>query len=176
MKFENYTIRLIEKSDLEDYFTLVQKNRERLERFFAGTVSRTSNKEETRIFLKEIEVGIENKIYFAYVIIDTQSESMVGFIDLKNIDWRIPKSEVGFFIDRDYAGKGITSKALDVLCEYCFTHHGFKKLFLRTHESNLPSRRVAEKCGFEIEGKLRSDYRTSSGELVDVLYYGKLNE
>lgn len=175
MKFENFTIRLIEIDDLQPYFNLVQKNKSRLERFFAGTVSRTENIEETRIFLKDMEVGIENRIYFAYVIIDESSGSMMGFIDLKNIDWRVPKSEVGFFIDGDYGGKGITSKSLAYFCGYCFTHHGFKKLFLRTHESNLPARKVAENCGFEIEGTLRRDYKTSSGELVDVLYYGKLN-
>ena len=175
LTFENYSIRIINMDDLQSYFDLVQKNKARLERFFAGTVSRTATIDETRIFLKDMELGIENRIYFAYLIIDKSSGSLMGFIDLKNIDWKVPKSELGFFIDADYAGKGITSKSLKLFCTYCFDHFGFRKLFLRTHESNLQARKVAENCGFEIEGTLRSDYKTSSGELVDVLYYGKLN-
>ena len=174
MNFENYTIRLISSLDVQDYFDMVQSNKKRLERFFAGTVSRTKSLEETAVFLKEIEEGIQDKSYFAYLIIDNNTESMMGFLDLKNIDWRVPKSEIGFFIDAHYAGKGITSKALHEFCLYCFSHHGFEKLFLRTHKSNVPARKVAERCGFQIEGTLRRDYRTSSGELVDVLYYGKL--
>ncbi len=174
MKFENYDIRLVNSQDIEAYFNMVQKNRKRLERFFAGTISRTQSLNETAVFLKEMEEGIQDKSYFAYVVVDNHSKRMMGFIDLKNIDWRVPKSEIGFFIDTDYTGKGITSKALDVFCRYCFKYHGFVKLFLRTHESNLPARKVAERSGFEIEGTLRRDYKTSSGELVDVLYYGKL--
>ncbi len=175
MKFDNYTIRLVETSDFEAYFDMIQKNRSRLERFFAGTVSRTNNLKDTLTFLKVMKEGFELKTYFAYVIIDEQSASMMGFIDLKNIDWTVAKSEIGFFIDADYAGKGITSKALDLFCQFCFDTHGFQKIFLRTHESNLAARKVAEKSGFEIEGTLRRDYKTTSGELVDVLYYGKLN-
>ena len=175
MKFENYSIRLVKTSDFQAYFDMVQKNRSRLERFFAGTVSLTQNLEKTRVFIQVMKEGIEHKTYFAYVIVDEQSASMMGFIDLKNIDWTVPKSEIGFFIDGGYSGKGIMSKALDLFCQFCFNTHGFKKIFLRTHESNLPARKVAEKCGFEIEGRLRRDYKTTSGELVDVLYYGKLN-
>ncbi len=51
-------------------------------------------------------------VFFTELIIVSVS---MGFIDLKNIDWRVPKSEIGFFIDTDYAGKGITSKALECL-------------------------------------------------------------
>lgn len=176
MKFENYRIRLVKESDFQLYFEMIQKNRSRLERFFAGTVSRTQNLEDTRIFLMDMKKGIENNTYFAYVLVDDNSGSMMGFIDLKNIDWTVPKSEIGFFIDGDYAGQGITSKALAVFCQYCFEHHGFKKIFLRTHESNMAAIKVAEKCGFEIEGVLRRDYKTTAGELVDVLYYGKLDD
>lgn len=175
LTFEHYKIRLIQKNDLQNYFDLVQNNKARLERFFAGTISRTKSLKETRDFFKDMEVGIENRMYFAYLIIDQRTGSLMGFIDLKKIDWNIPKTELGFFIDENHAGKGVTSKCLNVFCAYCFDHFGFKKLFLRTHKSNIPARKVAENCGFEIEGTLRCDYKTSSGELVDVLYYGKLN-
>ena len=33
---------------------------------------------------------------------------------------------------------------------------------------------LLEKCGFEKEGLIRRDYKTTSGELVDLIYYGKL--
>jgi RimJ/RimL family protein N-acetyltransferase len=49
-----------------------------------------------------------------------------------------------------------------------------KKLFLRTHEKNIASRRVAEKNGFVMEGIIRNDYKTTSGVVVDLMYYGLL--
>ena len=174
MKFDHYTIRLIEQADLQNYFAMVANNRERLERFFAGTVSRTKDIDQTRVFLKEMEERIQNRSYFAYVIVDDRSSKLMGFLDLKNIEWSVPKSEIGFYIDKEYTGNGIVTKALIELCDYCFSQLGFEKLFLRTHHSNSAACKVAERCGFEVEGTLRSDYKTTSGELVDVLYYGKI--
>ena len=174
MQFDNYSIRLIEEQDLKPYYQMVEENRIRLERFFAGTVLRTQSMEDAELFLQEIVKRIENRDYLAYVIVDNQTGGFVGFMDLKNIEWRVPKSEIGFYIDEAYEGKGITTRALNQLCEYCFEDLGFEKLFLRTHESNEGARKVASRCGFEMEGTLRRDYKTSSGELVDVLYYGKI--
>lgn len=94
---------------------------------------------------------------------------------MKNIDWNIPKSEMGLYIDKDYANKGISTKAFRLFCDFCFAEYEFKKLFLRTHHNNVFARRVAEKCGFEIKGIIRRDYKTTSGEIVDLIYYGKLN-
>lgn len=109
-----------------------------------------------------------------HLIVDRSIERFVGFLDLKNIDWSIPKAEVGGYIDNEYASKGIGVKAFQIFCNYCFSEYKFRKLFLRTHESNMAARRIAEKSGFEREGLIRCDYRTTSGELVDLIYYGRL--
>jgi RimJ/RimL family protein N-acetyltransferase len=173
--FDHYIIRLLTLEDLEAFFQLVQKNRPRLENFFTGTVSRTKTLDDTRTFVVDITQRATAKTYFPYLIVDTSNNQIAGFLDLKNIDWNIPKSELGCYIDADYEGQGLTTKAFCFFCDFCFQEYGFKKLFLRTHPSNLSARRVAEKAGFELEGTLRRDYKTTSGELVDLLYYGKLS-
>ncbi|MGY2132557.1 GNAT family N-acetyltransferase [Hymenobacter sp. HD11105] len=173
--FDHYTIRLLTPADLGAFFQLVRKNRPRLENFFTGTVSRTKTLDDTRAFVADITQRAAARIYFPYLIIDTANNQIAGFLDLKNIDWNIPKSELGCYIDADYEGQGLTTKAFCLFCDHCFQVYGFKKLFLRTHLSNMSARRVAEKAGFELEGTLRRDYKTTSGELVDLLYYGKLS-
>jgi RimJ/RimL family protein N-acetyltransferase len=174
MKFDNYSIRLLEIQDLDNYYQLVKNNRERLEDFFTGTVSKTKTYEDTRNFVIDMVKRTNDKVYFPYLVIDNSNQKIVGFLDLKNIDWGIPKSEIGFYIDKDYAGKGITSKALNLLCDFCFSDYKFQKIFLRTHSSNISARTVSEKSGFELEGIIRKDYKTTSGEIVDLIYYGKL--
>lgn len=175
MNFDNYSIRLLEIGDLHNYFQLIENNRQRLEDYFAGTVSRTRTFEDTRTFVEDMLRRSKEKLYLPYLIIDNSNQNIAGFLDLKNIDWSIPKSEVGFYIDSNYAGKGITTKALNLLCDFCFSEYNFKKLFLRTHPTNVSARNVAEKCGFEVEGIIRNDYKTSSGKIIDVVYYGKVN-
>jgi len=175
MTFDNFTIRLLTIGDLDAYFQLVDQNRERLEDFFTGTVSKTKTLEDTRKFLLDIIQHIKDKTYFPYIIIDSSNQRIAGFLDLKNIDWNIPKSEMGLYIDKGYTNRGISTKAFNVFCDFCFEEHKFKKLFLRTHYNNTFARRVAEKCGFEIEGTIRRDYKTTSGEIVDLIYYGRIN-
>ena len=174
MQFDHYTIRLLSTNDLDDYYTMVEKNRKRLENFFTGTVSRTATKEDTKVFLQEIVQKAKDRTYFPYVIIDNTNGAIAGFLDVKNIDWNIPKAELGCYIDEEYAGKGIGTTAFGRFCDLCFEQYGFEKLFLRTHETNTAARRGAEKCGFEVEGVIRRDYKTTAGELVDLIYYGKL--
>jgi RimJ/RimL family protein N-acetyltransferase len=174
MTFDNFTIRLLTNEDLEAYFNLVERNRERLADFFSGTVSKTQTFEDTRNFLLEIVQRAKDRTYFPYIIIDHSNQRIAGFIDLKNIDWNIPKSEMGLYIDKDYANQGISTKSFNLFCDFCFAEYNFQKLFLRTHHSNKYARRVAEKCGFEIEGTIRRDYKTTSGEIVDLLYYGRI--
>lgn len=176
MHFENYSLRLLQQDDLDLYFEMVDRNRKRLANFFTGTVSRTATLEDTIIFLADVLNRAKEKTYFPYLLIDTETNRPAGFFDIKNIDWTVPKAELGCYIDEEYESKGISTKAFEIFIKHCFNYYGFKKLFLRTHYSNIGARRIAEKCGFEIEGTLRRDYKTTAGELVDLLYYGKLSD
>jgi ribosomal-protein-serine acetyltransferase len=175
MNFDNFSIRLLTIEDAAGFYQLIDANRPRLEAFLAGTVSRTRTLEDTKLYATEITEKAKQKTYLPFLILDNQNGSLVGFIDVKNIDWKIPKGELGCFIDDKYSNKGILTKALRTFTEFCFNSYGFNKLFLRTHQSNLSARRVAENCGFEIEGRIRRDYKTTSGELVDLIYYGKIS-
>lgn len=174
MHFDNYTIRFLELTDTEAYFKLIDTNRNRLVDYFAGTISRTHTLDDTKEFVIERIKKRDDKIYLPYVIVDENSKDIIGFIDVKNIDWRIPKGELGCYLDAKYAGKGIAKKAFNLFTDYCFKEIKFNKLFLRTHETNTPARKLAEQCGFEIEGTIRNDHITTAGQIIDLLYYGKI--
>jgi ribosomal-protein-serine acetyltransferase len=175
MNFDNFSLRLLTASDAELFFGVVERNRPRLEAFFSGTVARTRTLKDTRDYIIEVVKRIEQKTYLPHFLVDNNDHYISGFIDLKNIDWNIPRGELGYFIDEKYVNQGIGTKMLRTFIEHCFEQQGFQKLFLRTHETNYSARKIAENCGFEIEGKLRRDYKTTEGELVDLLYYGKVN-
>ncbi|MBC8046900.1 MAG: GNAT family N-acetyltransferase [Fimbriimonadaceae bacterium] len=175
MHFDSYAIRPVSTNDVEDFFNLIENNRKRLESFFAGTVAQNKDLQATRIFISSVIEKAKERTYFSFVIIETFNHRLIGYIDMKNIDWNIPKAELGCFIDKQYERKGIATKALAKVIEYCFEDMKFNKLFLRTHESNTGSKRIAEKNKFKLEGVLRNDYKTTDGTLLDLLYYGLLN-
>jgi len=174
MTFEHFQIELLQPSEAEAFFNLIDNNKERLEDFFAGTVSKTRTLEDTLKYCVEIQQRIKEKSYFPYIITDKKTGKFIGLVDVKNINWNIPKSELGYFVDSDYLGKGITSKAVGVVLDYLIEKHQFKKMLCRIGSENTASTRVAIKNGFILEGTIRKDYKTTKGEIVDLNYYGRV--
>ncbi|MBK6444271.1 MAG: GNAT family N-acetyltransferase [Bacteroidetes bacterium] len=175
-EFENFSIRPIEQEDSEKYFQFIEKNRERIARYFPRTLSRNQDVEASGLFIAELIALREKKEFASFLIIDKISQQIIGTVFLKDFDWNVGKVEIGFFIDKDFVNKGIISKSVSFVIDYAFKELKLNKIFMRVSEDNLASRRVAEKNNFEIEGKLRKDFKTSDGELIDVIYYGVLNE
>lgn len=176
MKFDQYEIRQLTNDDLAAYFELIDNNRKRLEDFFAGTVAITKTLEETKVHLADIVSKAANNNYFPFVVFDTTNGKMVASIQVKNVDWSIPKAELGYYIDANSEGKGIVSRATALIIDYCFEELKMAKLFIRTYAGNVSSIKVAEKNGFTLEGTIRKDYKTTSGELVDLMYFGRTTE
>jgi RimJ/RimL family protein N-acetyltransferase len=64
--------------------------------------------------------------------------------------------EVGYWLRRDARGSGVTTRALVLVARWALSLDGVERLQLRADVENTPSRRVAEKAGFRLEGILRS--------------------
>ena len=62
--------------------------------------------------------------------------------------------DIGYWIDGDYEGRGITSRCSRALISAVFDELGLKKVDLRTSVGNTRSRAVAERLGFTYEGVL----------------------
>ena len=172
-QFNNFNIIDFNAQQCESFFKLMDNNKPRLENFFAGTVAKTKTLKDTIAYCKEIEQRVGAKSYFPYILTNNNNE-FIGLIDIKNIDWNIPKAEIGYFIDANYEGQGIISNALKRVVEYVVERYQFKKLLCRTSTENLGSISVALKNGFELEGTIHNDYRTTKGQLVDLNYYGRV--
>lgn len=158
--------------DYRGYFNLVAKNRQRLEKYFPLTVKSTQNIEATKRYIQE-RMYLSDKLEFiSFIILLKGQPDIAGLVFLKNIDWNIPKSEIGFFIDKDLEGRGIITEAVKVVVKHSFEKLHINKLYMRAGEDNPGSSRIAEKCGFRLEGKLRNDFKAHNGQLLDVLYYG----
>jgi RimJ/RimL family protein N-acetyltransferase len=155
------------------FFNLIDSNRERLEDFFAGTVSRTKTLEDTIDYCAVIAQRIKDKDYFPYIITN-KSNDFIGLVDVKNISWNVPKAEIGYFIDSNYEGKGIITKALGAVADFLTQTYQFKKLLCRVNSKNQGSINVAIRNEFLLEGTIRNDYRTTKGEIVDLNYYGRI--
>jgi len=172
-EFRQFSIAPLDTIDAESFFQLIDKNRSRLD-FFAGILAQTKTLRDTIIFCNSVRKQNEAKSYFPFIIQESNSKELVGFVDFKNIFWHIPKAEVGYFIDTNFEGQGVITEALTIIIEAMNKEYGFKKLLCRANASNLGSIAVVERCGFILEGVIRNDYKTTNNEIVDLNYYGRV--
>ena len=99
---------------------------------------------------------------------------IVAFGGLTNINRETNKAELYIFVNPEIQKGGIGTRATKELCKYGFDSLNLDKIYLETNEDNLAAQHVYEKCGFELEGKLRNEYRRADGKLLCRLYYGLL--
>lgn len=75
-------------------------------------------------------------------------------------DWRpYQQAEVGFMLLPAYQGKGFGQESLREVVRFAFQECGFHRLQANVLEGNIASRHLLEKCGFQLEGRLRESYR-----------------
>lgn len=103
-----------------------------------------------------------------------RGERLVGVMDARDIDWCIPSAEVGYWGAGESQGRGYLSEALRALATCLIEELRFERLWLSCDARNLASQRVAERSGFELEGRLRRHRRDAAGRLGDTLLYARL--
>ena len=109
-----------------------------------------------------------------YCFVRSADGVLVGKGGLHTIDWSVPKFEIGYWIRSSCAGQGYATEATDALAGMARSALGAARLEIRSDARNTASRRVAEKCGFELEGILKRSRRDASGELADACVYAKV--
>ena len=82
---------------------------------------------------------------------------------------------LGYWVDREVAGRGMASLAVALVCDHAFTEMGLHRLQADIRPENGPSQRLVERLGFTREGRLRR-YLDIDGEWRDHLAYALLAE
>jgi RimJ/RimL family protein N-acetyltransferase len=83
--------------------------------------------------------------------------------------------ELGYIVAGPARGRGVATEALRLLTEWAFAELGAVRIELRISVANPASRRVAERCGYELEGVMRSVY-TKPGLREDMELWSRIAE
>ena len=80
---------------------------------------------------------------------------------------------LGYVLDKEQWGRGIMSRAVELFCPLVFDRLDVLRLSARVLEENIPSRRVLEKNGFQLEGVVKLG-AWKEERAHDLWLYGKL--
>lgn len=170
---DEITLQEITAKDVKPLFELMNGNRHLLDRYFPLTVDNTRTLIGTEYYIQSLLKKRNNNEWICLTIY--HHKKMIGLFHIKNIEWRIPKCELAYFIDHTYQGKGIMTALMRKVINICFLDLRMNKLYVKISPDNISSHKVAIKCGFEQEGILKKEFRTETGELIDLEYLGLVN-
>src|SRR6187431_1479822 len=152
MSFTDWKIDRIEQVSPKEFYKLVDKNRNHIGKTFPVTLANSDSLSKTEDFLAVSLDKEKNKEGFYFYARDGKTNNLIGYLCVKTIDYRISKCELGYFVDEDFQGKGITSKMVTDALDFCFNELKMNKVFICTSEINFASQRVALKHNFKQEG------------------------
>ncbi|MFA9466230.1 MAG: GNAT family N-acetyltransferase [Velocimicrobium sp.] len=177
MKIElnDILIRDFERKDVVFLYKIVRE-KETL-RFMKDWAENASNPENFYGYIdwlqtkKECIDIYENK---RYAIALRKTDELIGMVGM-GIEDTINEVEVAYFMSEQYQRRGYTKQAVDAFVDWCFHISDIPYLILTIDCANIPSCRLAAKCGFELFEK-----RTPIGHLQpnmesDSYYYYRIH-
>ena len=110
---------------------------------------------------------------FSFVI--WKGPNLVGQITLGGVIYgALRGGRIGYWIDEEFANRGYTTRAIEILTRFGFDQLGLHRIEINIRPENAPSRRVAEKAGYLLEGT-RARYLHIDGQWRDHVSYVKEN-
>ncbi|MEM7292345.1 MAG: GNAT family N-acetyltransferase, partial [Pseudomonadota bacterium] len=95
--------------------------------------------------------NIENNTAYDIGIFLKDSDYLAGGISVNNIDWENRIGNIGYWVRESLQHQGVGTGAIKLIEAFGFNALGLVRLEIVAIESNLISRKAAERSGFEFE-------------------------
>jgi ribosomal-protein-serine acetyltransferase len=162
----------IELSDAEDIFKIIDSDRENL-RIWLSFVDSTKEIEDTKDFIRSILfLPGDIRDFVAVIIYNGQKIGLIGF---KLTDFVNKKTEIGYWISKEFENKGIVTKSVVKMIDYAFNNLELNRIQIKCGIGNEKSSKIPKKLNFKFEGIERSA-ELLNGKFIDAEVYSILKD
>ncbi|MEZ9072096.1 GNAT family N-acetyltransferase [Vibrio splendidus] len=141
---------------------------------FLPWVSDSLTKDQLELNIQDATNNFANFIgEFWFNIIEKKTGAFIGAIGFMIRDDTVPYFEIGYWLKTSQTGFGYVSEAIRIVEEHAFIQKGAKRIEIRMAGSNLKSRAVAKRCGYQLEDRFANARCLPSGDLDSTLVYAK---
>ncbi|MGC9943525.1 MAG: GNAT family protein [Verrucomicrobiota bacterium] len=161
----------INAGDAEELFRLVELDRVYL-REWLPWLDGSRSIQDTLNFIEFSQKQFDSKVALQ-VCIRYQNKA-AGVIGFHHFDWVNRSATIGYWLARDFQGRGIMTRSCASLTNYAFAGLGLNRVEIRCAVKNQKSRAIPEKLGFKNEGTVR-DGAWLYDKFVDLVTYGMLS-
>ena len=125
-------------------------------------------------FVREAHIKFLKRETLPLLIFRTEDNVLLGATGLHDIDWIVPRFEIGYWLSTRYTGSGYMTEAVVGLTKFCREPLGAHRITIRCDAKNTRSRQVAERAGFALESITAKDRRgIIDGALSDTLTFAR---
>ena len=124
-------------------------------------------------YSQEAQAKYAAKDEFNFLVF-TPDGAHAGNCSAHDIDWKVPKCEIGWWGRTPMLGRGLMTEAVTALLAFCFETLQMRRVAAKTDTDNERSCRICERIGMQLEGTLRQARIEPDGRLKDVRVYASI--
>ena len=167
---EHLRLTPIELQDADELFGLTNGNRDYLRQWLPWLDS-IKRVEDTRAFIRAAQAQSAQNNGTQLAI--REGRAILGIVGHHQIDWRNRLTSLGYWVGRDYQGRGVVTTACRAVVTHAFTEARINRVEIRCAVGNHKSRAIPQRLGFRQEGLLR-DAEWLYDHFVDHVVYAML--
>jgi ribosomal-protein-serine acetyltransferase len=168
---DDITLHLVQEHHYPIIFTLIENNRDHLEAY-NGEMDKTLDDVHQRC-LRSKEIFAKNGTLITLITYQGQPAGSI------NLHYRtggtISGVEIGYWLAKEFVGKGIMTNATRAMTDYAFAHMDVNRVFLGIATNNPRSYAIPERLGFTLEGTIHQNEKIN-GEWVNHRLYTMLKD
>lgn len=169
---ETIALELIDHHHAEELYQLVKDNRQHL-REWLPWVDHMRTVEDFKKYIDSSKQRYVNHAEMGYMVMAEQT--MIGRLGLYNIDITNKSASIGYWLDKQWLGKGIITRCCKTVIKEGFTRLQLNRIEIRVATENYKSQAIPERLGFKKEGIIRQGEFVNS-QFVDLYVYSMLKE
>jgi ribosomal-protein-serine acetyltransferase len=167
---DGFELRLLEERHAPALFKVVERERAHL-REWLPWVDATKSEEDSLSFIRSVlEQFVTNHGFAAGV---WNGERLAGTVGLHRIDWLNRRVEIGYWLAREFQGRGVMTDACRAVVTHVFGELDLNRVEIRCATGNTKSSAIPRRLGFTLDGTLR-DAQFVNGRHHDLLVFGML--
>ncbi|ATA89700.1 GNAT family N-acetyltransferase [Capnocytophaga stomatis] len=170
---EEIYLELVKLSDADEIFNTIDSQREYLGEWLPFVSFIKSVADEENFIKSALETMEQTK---EYIFCIRKEGNFVGLISFIKTDKLNQKTEIGYWISKDYQKQGIATQATKRMCEFAFAEMEMNRVQIRCAVGNIPSKSIPKRLNFIFEGIERQGERVNENTFRDLEVYSKLKE
>ncbi|ATI53330.1 GNAT family N-acetyltransferase [Bacillus anthracis] len=165
---ERAKLRLMDGNDVETLFSIVEGNRE----IWAYLISKMDSVQDMQQYVQKAIQGYGKGAQIPFVVVDQQTNKIVGSTRLYNISVEDKTVELG----QTWYHPSVQRTSINTECKYMLLQYAFEKLHMlrvqiKTDARNEKAQRAIERLGAVKEGVLRNERKLPNGYVRDAVVY-----